>query len=198
MVAASSGNTAIAGTLDVTGAATLSSTLGVAGNATVGGTLTVAGLITGRIPLFHVREEQPAGTDGGTFNSGAWRTRTLNTEVTNEISGASLASNQIILPAGAYEIDAAAPAVSCGDHKLKFRNVTDGSDTIIGRSAHNEFTTGLHGSDATVFGRFTIGAQKTFELQHQCSNTRANVGLGNASNFSVAEVYAEVRIKKVA
>lgn len=45
-VAATSGNTAIAGTLGVTGAATLSSTLAVTSNATVGGTLGVTGATT--------------------------------------------------------------------------------------------------------------------------------------------------------
>src|SRR5690242_14620433 len=38
---------------------------------------------------------------GGTFTSGAWRTRTLNEELRNTL-GASLASNQITLPAGSY------------------------------------------------------------------------------------------------
>ena len=45
-VTASSGNTAIAGTLGVTDATTLSSTLGVTGNTTVGGTLGVTGAAT--------------------------------------------------------------------------------------------------------------------------------------------------------
>src|SRR6266516_1340078 len=43
--------------------------------------------------LFHVRDEKSAGTVGGTFSSGAWRTRTLNTTKTNEIGSASLSSN---------------------------------------------------------------------------------------------------------
>jgi hypothetical protein len=45
-VTAASGNTAVAGTLAVTGAATFSSTAAVTGNATVGGTLAVTGTTT--------------------------------------------------------------------------------------------------------------------------------------------------------
>ena len=72
-VNATSGNTAIAGTLGVTGATTLSSTLGVTGNTTVGGTLgvtgestlasaTVSDLTAGRVVL--------AGTAGAIEDSG--------------------------------------------------------------------------------------------------------------------------------
>jgi len=62
--------------------------------------------------LLHVIEEQAAGTNGhndGNFVSGAYRTRVLNKVLTNEISGASVASNQITLPAGTYFIEAQSP-----------------------------------------------------------------------------------------
>lgn len=36
--------------------------------------------------LFHVQDQKASGTSGGTFTSGADRTRTLNTTVTNEIA----------------------------------------------------------------------------------------------------------------
>ncbi len=36
------------------------------------------------------REEQPSGTDAGTFTNGAWRTRLLNTEYRSTLSGAGL------------------------------------------------------------------------------------------------------------
>lgn len=49
------------------------------------------------------------GTHGGTFTAGAWRTRDLNTVLTNTISGASLSNNQITLPAGKYYVEASAP-----------------------------------------------------------------------------------------
>ena len=52
--------------------------------------------------LLHMRDEKANGTQGGTFTSGSWYTRDLNTVVTNEINGASLSSNQFTLPAGDY------------------------------------------------------------------------------------------------
>ena len=60
--------------------------------------------------LFHVRDEKSSGTSGGNFSSGSYVTRTLNTSLTNEISGASLSSNQITLPSGTYYIQASCMA----------------------------------------------------------------------------------------
>jgi hypothetical protein len=146
--------------------------------------------------LLHVRDEKSAGTDGGTFTSGSWQTRTLNTSLTNEISGASLSSNQIILPTGTYYINAQAPAYKVNFHKLKLRNITDSSDTLIG---YQMFT--WDGDENTcnsgVTGRFTISAQKTFEIQHRCSATNSTTGFGRGYNFSVVEVYTDVQIWKV-
>ena len=148
--------------------------------------------------LLHVRDEKSAGTDGGSFTSGSFQTRTLNTVMTNEISGASLSSNQIILPSGTYYIEALAPAVYVDRHKTKLRNITDSTDTLIGTSE----STGIDSADyntttSFVRGRFTIAAQKTFELQHRAENT-LGFGFGYNSNFGVVEVYADVQIWKVA
>jgi hypothetical protein len=147
--------------------------------------------------LLHVRDEKAAGTDGGTFTSGSFQTRTLNTVLTNEISGASLSSNQIILPAGTYYINAQAPACKVNIHKLKLRNITDSTDALIG---YQMFT--WDGDENVcnvgVTGRFTISAQKTFEIQHICSLTKATTGFGRFSNYSLVEVYADAQIWKVA
>jgi hypothetical protein len=55
-------------------------------------------------PQFAVFEEQQtSGTNGGTGSNG-FNTRLLNTTVANTITGASLGSNQVTLPAGTYDI----------------------------------------------------------------------------------------------
>jgi hypothetical protein len=147
--------------------------------------------------LLHLREVQAAGVSGGTFTSGSWLTRTLNTEVTDEI-GSTLSSNQFTLPAGTYWVVASAPAVYVSAHQAKLRNVTDSTDTLIGTS---EYTTSADTQVTTtrsfVRGRFTIAATKTFALQHRCSITRADEGLGWPANFGVTEIYSEVMIWKV-
>ncbi len=52
-----------------------------------------------------VVDEKAANTSGGTFTSGAWQTRTLNTLTVNDDGIASLSDDQITLPAGTYEIE---------------------------------------------------------------------------------------------
>jgi hypothetical protein len=147
--------------------------------------------------LLHVRDEKASGTNGGGFTSGSFQTRTLNTSVTNEISGASLSSNQITLPAGTYYIHATAPANAPNNHKTKLRNITDSSDVLIGTTEY--MSNSINGmSSSSVVGRFTIASQKTFEIQHRCETTVGTNGFGIPSSYSVVEVYADVQIWKVA
>jgi len=153
--------------------------------------------------LLHVRDQKTNGTGGGTCTLGSYQTRTLNTEVTNEITGASLATNQITLPAGTYFIDATCPFTGLSANngwftaKAKLRNVTDGSDTIIGTNASIEQASndGMGGL-CTVRGRFTIAAEKAFELQQRIG-AETSATFGAAASFSDIEVYADVMIWKI-
>jgi hypothetical protein len=151
--------------------------------------------------LLHVRDEKASGTGGGSFTAGAWRTRTLNTVKTNEISGASLSSNRITLPAGTYFIQAMALSERTRKHVLKLYNITDSADTIVGLGAYSEDANGSGGTldveiPAHVTGQFTIASEKVFELQHRCTIS-STTGFGVAASFGVVEVYADVLIWKL-
>jgi len=149
------------------------------------------------IEYANFREEQASGTNAGTFTSGSYVTRVLNTVVTNTISGASLSSNQFTLPAGTYNIRASAPAIRCDRNKAKLRNITDSTDEIVGASSFS--STGTDSKvDSWVIGQFTITASKAFEIQHRCTTTQATTGLGAATTYGDIEVYAEVWLEKIA
>jgi len=140
-----------------------------------------------------VEDQKTSGTQGGTFTSGAWQTRTLNTVVINTITGASLSSDQIILPEGTYEIEALGSVNDVNTHKLKLRNITDVSDVIIGLNVG----AGSGGAQpGPCNGIFTIASTKTFEIQHRCVVTQATNGFGVAAGFGVIEVYCAVKIIK--
>ena len=147
--------------------------------------------------LLHVRDEKADNTAGGTATSGSYQTRTLNTEMTNEISGASLSSNQITLPSGTYYIHATAPAFDVNRHKAKLRNTTDSTDTVIGNSSFGD-TSGNVSNNSEIVGRFTISAQKVFEIQHRVQTTGTTNGFGVENGFGEVEIYTNVRIWKVA
>jgi hypothetical protein len=148
--------------------------------------------------LIHVQDQKATGTQGGAFNNGAWRTRTLNTILTNEISGASLAANQITLPSGTYYIEASAPAFRVSRHKALLYNITDAANEIIGTSEISLNTGSYATTRSFIYGRFTIQSSKVFEIQHRGVITRAVDGFGLAFGVGgVIEVYTDVKIWKV-
>lgn len=149
--------------------------------------------------LLHVQDEKASGDDGGSFTSGAWRTRTLNTVKTNEITSASLTSNVISLPAGTYHVRARAPANNVGGHQIKL--VTGATDLVLG--TNGKAVTSISGgtgnvraeTDSILEGRFTIGITSNIELQHRCTAS-ATDGFGVSTGWGT-EVYAQVYIWKV-
>ena len=148
--------------------------------------------------LLHVRDEKSSGTQGGSASAGN-NTLTLNTILTNEITGASLSSNQITLPAGTYYIEASGIVFFVNNFRLFLRNVTDSTNTIIGQSSWA--TTNVASSNSNlshVKGRFTIASQKTFSLLMYCAVARATNGLGVRVNDGATEVYHQAQIWRTA
>jgi hypothetical protein len=143
--------------------------------------------------LLHVRDQKSNGTEGGASVAG-WNDRVLNTEVTNEIDGASLSSNQIILPAGEYYIEASAPSVTSGRHQIRLRNVTDGTTIILGQTAYGHSSYGGM-SSSELSGKFTLSDTKTLKIEHYVGESKAEYGLGLAAlDGTEDEVYTDVRI----
>jgi hypothetical protein len=143
------------------------------------------------------RDVKAAGTGGGTFTDGAWRTRDINNTQVNQISGSSIASNQITLPAGTFHIYATAPAILVNNHQVRFYNITDSAVAIQGQSSMSGTGASIQNFPA-VSGVIVLTGTKVFELQHRCATTRSTDGFGVNGNFGVDEVYAQVTIAKVA
>lgn len=146
--------------------------------------------------VLHVRQEETSGTQGGASTSSTWHTRILNTEVVNEIAGASLATDQITLPAGTYRIRASAPAIDCDSSKAGLYNVTDAGFELIGNNVFSA-STDTSGVMALVVGQFTIAGEKDFELRHWIQTGAGTNGLGPTSTDAEIEVYADVWIERM-
>lgn len=142
------------------------------------------------------RDEKSSGTEGGTFTSGAWQTRTLNTESTIDSIGASLSSNQITLPAGTYLATWSAPAFYVGYHQTRLYNVTDSSVIGIGNNSYARPDGSAHQTHSHGSQVFTLTASKVLRLEHRCSATLATKGFGLACSFGT-EVYAEISFLKL-
>lgn len=147
-----------------------------------------------------LEDQKTSGTDGGTFISGAWRTRDLNTEVADTGGDCTLASNQFTLVAGTYELIASAPGYIVTYHQARLQNITDATTIASGTS---EYTYGSYFTNnrSIINTRFTIASSTAFEIQHRCGATAATngFGVGSGASFTVAhETYTQVWIKRVA
>lgn len=144
----------------------------------------------------HVQDVKAPGIDGGTFTSGAWRTRTLNTIRENTIAGASLSANTITLPAGRYLINGSAPACKVIRHKTWFQNVSDGVTAFEGTNEVSDFNypsvTRSH-----FKGLIVLTAPKNFQVLHACEVTVANTGMGFSTVSLGNEVYTDVEIIRI-
>lgn len=145
-----------------------------------------------------IKDVKANQTDGGTFTSGSYQTRVLNTlENPQSVTWASLASNQFTLTAGTYHIHATAPAQAVNRHKAKLRNITDSTDDIIGSTSMNDTTANQIGR-SEINGTLILSGTKTFEIQHRCQTTGTTTGYGSASNWAgETEVYTIVEITKL-
>ena len=142
-----------------------------------------------------VVDQKSSGTGGGTFTSGSWVTRDINTVVYNGIDGASLNSNRITLPAGVYYVKASAPALRVNEHKAILYNVSDSITELIGSSEDSD-KDGDGQTRSFIEGIITIAGSKVFEIRHRCSSSRS-MGLGLPCSFGVAEIYTQVFIRKI-
>jgi len=152
----------------------------------------IDGIVAG---MLHVRDEKTSGTHGGTFTKDIQQTRTLNTVLTNQISGAALSSNQITLPAGTYFIDATSPGDQVDNHKARLYDITNSATLIVGTSEDTSSTQGT--TRSMVKGFITLVGSTVTELQHFCQTTHNTEGFGAATSSGDVEVYAEIIIRKM-
>jgi hypothetical protein len=135
-------------------------------------------------------DQKTLGTDGGTFTSGAWRDRDLNTTIANtDTTNITLGTNDFTLLAGNYFIHWM--TISYDGYNSTTR-LYDGTSSVgVGQPFHNNATGGIFLGDTRV----TPGTSTTYQLQHQCTTTEATIGFGLASDASI-EQYTTVTIYK--
>jgi hypothetical protein len=136
-----------------------------------------------------IEDQKAAGTDGGTFTSGAWRTRTLNTEVKDTYSLASISSNEVTFTVAGV-VKWSAPGYGVNTHKTRLYNVTDA--TVAGTGS-SERAGGISvGVMTRSSGECAVVAGKAYRIEHQCGTTENTDGFGIASDFSQIEIYSRL------
>jgi hypothetical protein len=151
----------------------------------------------GAFPTFRAQHQGPLGTSGGSSVVGA-NTRTLNTVARNTLTGASLASNQITLPAGVYKVSGSAPALLSSNHQAYLYSITAGAVLLSGTV---ESSNGSYSTQTRSFfaGEITLSAVTVMEMRHSIATAQATSGLGQAysTSYGGTALFAEILFEKI-
>ena len=152
-----------------------------------------------------IADIKASNADGGDFDSGAWRTRDLNTEIADPDNIVSLSSNQFTLGAGTYLIEFSAPACRLASHQTRLYNATTSSEVQIGTSHYAPPSSGHADQTSMGAGRVTITGSTAFEIQHRgAANNNVGedtfgFGVGSSGNHAWGStMYCLVKIYKEA
>lgn len=150
------------------------------------------------VGYFVASEQHPSGTAGTPIVVNGWTRHTINTAGANTIGATIDPGGTFSLPAGRYYISASAHGAGIGDHLAKLRNVTTGTDIILGTMAYAQSAApSLYQQEASsnslVQGYFELTAPATLEITH-IGNQPGR--LGRPASFGVNEVFALVSVRK--
>jgi hypothetical protein len=141
------------------------------------------------------RDEKAADSQGGTFTSGAWRTRDINVL---ECPGGwcSLSSNQLTLMPGTYFLFSSCPAVSVRNHQTGLYNISASNFVAMGTIMY-AYETSAGNCSSQVIALLSLSESQTFEIRHQGNLTCNNDGFGVRAVFGEKGVYTQGFILKL-
>lgn len=126
-------------------------------------------------------DEKGHDVSGGTFTSGEFRTRDLNTELFDPDGIVSITDNTFTLSAGIYVINWRCPAIDVDRHVSRLYNQTSSSIVAIGSTGHSNGNIQDYTFGST---RVTITSDTVFRVEHRGQTTKNTLGFGVAHNFS--------------
>lgn len=142
-------------------------------------------------------DNKSQNSPGGTFSSGSWRTRQINTEIISH-TWSILKDNQITLNPGKYFIEISCPACGVFSHMCRFTSITGDDITLYGTSEVCKFSSNaIIQTRSYIKNEIEISNITTFEIQHYCTTTKATYGMGYPCNIdNTNETYTIVNIIK--
>jgi len=165
------------------------------GNITVNGAINATSFSGDITSVARVSEQ--VSSNAGASTSGSWVKRALNTEEFDPDNIVTLSSNQFTLGAGKYLLYFDATGYKTGRHTAKIYNVTDTADVGKGLNAY-----GASGYDVNTVSSgmafVNITGSKVFELQWQCTASKATNGLGSGGSGNISpNTFSSVTVLKV-
>jgi hypothetical protein len=150
-----------------------------------------------RNQIAYIKDVKASGVNGGTFTSGAWQTRDLNT-VSGDSSIVSLAANVFTLQVGEYDIEVEAPAYGVLEHQVGIAVSTSSTpDVVVGGSSYATPTYSVANS-SFARTKITVTTTTSYKILHRCSSTYLTNGFGvNLGTFGTSNIYTQVKITKL-
>ena len=164
-----------------------------------GNTQWVTGSSFPNTDVWYITDQKTTGTNGGTFTSGSWQTRNLNTLTKPSGTGTDItvSSNILSIATGTYKVLITAPGMRVSSHKSRLRNTTDGVTELVGSSANIASST-TTGTVSVILGILVVASgPKNYTVEHQCATTRNTDGFGLAAGFSEVEIYTSCVFEKI-
>ena len=167
-------------------------------------TVTASGGGGGSSSVAIIDEVETFSTGGGSFTSGAWQDRDLNTVTYDgdDIIDLNSSTGEVTLKAaGTYKIDFRAPGNRCDHHVTR---ILDTSITLVrgrGSSAYSQdsgFYAQTNSMGSTIYT--TTDVNQKFKLQHRCTTTQSSAyGMGGPHNVSAIgnNYYSQVIVTKL-
>lgn len=134
-------------------------------------------------------------TDGGSLVTGSDQTCVLDEEVFNDITGASLSSNQVTLPPGRYLAWAHVPANNGLHFRAILYDATAAADIYRGPNQYGSGATFHH--NASLMCSFSLSSSSDIEVRYRAANAQATNGLGIGTNFGDDQIYTELTVARI-
>jgi len=148
------------------------------------------------MPILHepilLFDQKAQNAAGGTFNSGAWQQRVLNSKQGDQDESVTLANNRFTLPIGRWWIKWESPAYLVSGHQSQLYNVTQGTIVKMG-SSERSAAAGATVSRSHGSVLYDVPSPMQFVIQRRPPTSLWSNGAGLPTSFC-AEIYTQVEL----
>ena len=137
-----------------------------------------------------ISDTKASNVNGGTFSSGAWRTRDLNTENADPDNIVSISSNQFTLQAGSYLIKFQSTGYHVHRHITRLRDITNSATKGYGIMAYSNISNATSNISPGI-ARVTISGATVYEIQHACQTDKTTNGMGSNTYINDSGSYTD-------
>lgn len=168
-------------------------------------TATSSNFMAAMLPIVVVQNRQPSGVNGEVLSTSAYTNRTITTKELDTAGLATIASPNITLAAGTWDIEAhisCGATLSSGACTTRLFNTTTGVTQVDSGNANNIVSTPISfvggsavNGEQTIVSRFKLNFQQQLKFQSFC--TSGNCVAGNAVGSGEDEVYLTAKFTRV-